>query len=68
MKLNKLKELREQKGYTQQTLSTKMGMSVRAYAYKENGQRDFSVEELEQILYYLDINANELLEPHRKID
>lgn len=62
MKLERLKELRIEKKYTQQQFATYINMSQRAYSYKEAGKREFSISEVENILNLLNIEPAELLD------
>ncbi|WP_087554726.1 helix-turn-helix transcriptional regulator [Clostridioides difficile] len=62
MKLNKLKELREQKGYTQLEFSLLIDINYKTYNRKEQGKTDFTVTELEKIYKILDVNPLELLD------
>ncbi|HBE9444690.1 helix-turn-helix domain-containing protein [Clostridioides difficile] len=62
MKLQRLKERRVEKKFTQQQLSTAIGMTFKTYSKKENGHREFTVSELEKICFVLEIEASELLE------
>lgn len=62
MKLDKLKELRIERGYSQQQFATYINISQRAYSYKEAGKREFSISEVENILKFLNIEPLELLD------
>ncbi|HBF1820622.1 helix-turn-helix domain-containing protein [Clostridioides sp. ZZV15-6597] len=62
MNLQRLKERRVEKKFTQQQLSTAIGMTFKTYSKKENGHREFTVSELEKICFVLEIEASELLE------
>lgn len=49
-----LKELREKEGITQEKLANKIGISLRTYIRKENGETEFTVgqgEIIAQILH-----------------
>ncbi|MFQ4588271.1 XRE family transcriptional regulator [Clostridioides difficile] len=62
MNLARLKELRVEKKFTQQQLSTAIGITFKTYSKKENGHRDFTISEFEKICFVLDIEPSELLE------
>ncbi|HFL3696514.1 helix-turn-helix domain-containing protein [Clostridioides difficile] len=62
MKLVRLKELRLEKGYTQQQLATYMGMSQTTYSDKEKGRTPFTVPEFERLYKFLGEEVLELLE------
>ncbi|WP_236887714.1 helix-turn-helix domain-containing protein [Metaclostridioides mangenotii] len=62
MKYKKLKEIRESKGYNQQTVATFSDMALSTYADKESGKTKFKVEEFEKVVKFLNIDPLELLE------
>ncbi|HBF2805574.1 TPA: helix-turn-helix transcriptional regulator [Clostridioides difficile] len=66
MKLNRLKELREEHGYSMQQFATYIGLATTTYKDKESGKRKFKVEELENIINFLNINPLELLDIKEK--
>lgn len=45
----KLKALRVEFGYTQESMARKLGMSENGYLLKENGKREFTLTEAERI-------------------
>ncbi|AWH83435.1 TPA: helix-turn-helix transcriptional regulator [Clostridioides difficile] len=62
MNLDRLKELRESRGYTQQMLSTYINMSTSTYNDKEKGKTSFKIEELEKIAKLLKFTKEEIFE------
>ena len=64
-KLNKsnirLKELREEKNMTRQTLADELHISVRLVGYWENGQRECSLDMLIKLAKLLDTDVNYLI-------
>lgn len=58
--LNRLKAERIAQGYTQAEFASKMGMSRLAYAKRENGKVNISVEEFARILKALGYNTSEM--------
>lgn len=53
-----LKQIREEKGYTQQQMADILGISRSAYTLKENGKRNFKINELLLLskFFHKDIN------------
>lgn len=60
--LERLKEIRLEHGYTQQQFATYIGLSTSTYTDKEAGKTKFKVEELEEILKFLNLDPLELLD------
>jgi len=56
----KLKGKRVEKGYTQQDIADKLGISVSAYNLKEQGKRQFIIEEICEILNILDCKFEDI--------
>ena len=61
MKLNRLYELREEKGWTQTFVAYKLSISQRTYSHYENGDRNLPIELLIQIAYLYDVSADYIL-------
>ena len=57
-----LRELREQKNYTQEYLAEKLGISQNTYSRLETGQTKVSIEKLKEIAQVLEVPLWELLE------
>jgi len=57
---NRLRELREQKGLTQERFALKIGIDRSYYAGVELGQRNISLKNLEKIAHGLDLSLSEL--------
>jgi transcriptional regulator with XRE-family HTH domain len=57
---NRIKELRQKKGYSQEELAQIAGFSRSYYAEIETGSRNVSLLNLLKILKHLDANASEL--------
>lgn len=58
---DRLRSLRESHGYTQETMSEKLAVSLRTYSYWENGKRKPDIEELYNLCDVLDCDPNYLL-------
>lgn len=58
----KLKELREERNLSQNTIAQKLGCAVSTYANWEQGRREPSIYDIFNILYIYNIEANELFE------
>ena len=56
----KVKEYREEKGYTQKRIAEILGISQQAYSKKEKGLRGFTVEELLILEEVLEASISEL--------
>ena len=50
----KLRGKRVEKGYNQTQLANKLGISVSSYCQKEIGRVDFTLTEIQDLMYYLD--------------
>lgn len=50
----KLRGKRVEKGYNQTQLAHKLGISVSSYCQKEKGRIDFTLTEIQDLMYYLD--------------
>jgi putative transcriptional regulator len=55
----KLKALRVENGYTQADLAKKLGISETSYILKENGHREFTLDEAELIAKIFNKTINE---------
>lgn len=62
VKLYLLREIREEKKYSQEDVARGINISLRSYVRKEKGEREFSISEFERLITFLDIDANTLLE------
>ena len=60
MKFSKLKGKRVECGYTQKTISAKLGLSTGAYALKELGKRQFTIDEISIILNLLNCKFEDI--------
>ena len=58
----KLKEYRENKGYTQQEMADILGITQQAYSNKEVGKRGFNTKELLILQKVLGVNICEIYE------
>jgi DNA-binding XRE family transcriptional regulator len=56
----KLKGKRVEKGYTQQELAKLIGMNTCSYNHKENGSIDFTLSEIQDLMYYLDCDFDDI--------
>lgn len=56
----KLKGKRVEKGYTQQELAKLIGMNTCSYNHKENGSIDFTLSEIQDLLYYLNCDFDDI--------
>lgn len=57
----KIKQLREQKNYTQDYVAEKLGVSQNAYSRLENGQIKLSVEKAEKLSTILEVPIWEII-------
>lgn len=57
----KIKKIREMRGYTQNYLATKLGISQEQYSYIENKQKHLSEEKINCIANILGVSPNFLL-------
>lgn len=55
-----LKELREEKGYSQKATAEKIGVAVSTYANWEQGRREPCLYDIKNIINALEVDANEL--------
>ena len=58
----KLKEYRENKGYTQQEMADILGITQQAYSNKEVGKRGFNIKELLILQKVLGVNISDIYE------
>ena len=58
----KLKELRQEKEYSQKQVAEKLGVAVSTYANWEQGRREPKICDIYNLLFVLEIDANELFE------
>ncbi len=56
----KLKTIREDKGYTQQELAEALHLSATALSHYETGSREPSIETIKQIAEFLDVSIDYL--------
>lgn len=59
--MNRLKELRQEKGLTQQALADEMGVTKRTYIYWEKGDRQIKPEKAQQLADYFGVSVGYLL-------
>ena len=59
---DKLKELREEKGYSQKTVAHKLGVAVSTYANWEQGRREPSIYDIWNLTKVFCVEANELFD------
>ena len=57
---NRLKELREEKGYSQKQVAEKLSIAVSTYANWEQGRREPCLRDINNIILVLEIEANDL--------
>ncbi|MFL8710900.1 helix-turn-helix domain-containing protein [Clostridioides sp. GD02377] len=62
MNLEKLKNIRIEKGYTHQGLSSLLTISLATYSKRERGIIDFKIEEFENLSKTLGLSEDEVLE------
>lgn len=58
MNLARLRGLRAEKRLTQKEMAQEMQITEAAYSLKENGKRNFTVNELEKICSILNVDTN----------
>lgn len=58
----RLKELREEKGLSQNAVANKLGCAVSTYANWEQGRREPSIYDIFNLLWVFEIEANELFD------
>ena len=56
----KLRGKRIEKGYSQADLAKLLDISTNAYNLKENGKTKFTLTEIQDLLYYLDCNFDDI--------
>jgi transcriptional regulator with XRE-family HTH domain len=56
----KLKAKRVEKMLTQEEISKKLGMSIGSYNRKETGKLDFTLSEIQELMYILDCDFDDL--------
>ena len=56
----KLRGKRVEKGYSQADLAKLLGISTNAYNLKENGKYEFILSEIQDLLYYLDCDFDDI--------
>lgn len=61
MKDNRLKEIREARGVTQEALAAALGVSYSTIQKWEHGNREFSGKWLKELASYLDCSVDEIL-------
>ena len=57
---DRLKELRDEKNYSQKTVAKKLGVPVSTYANWEQGRREPSIYDIYNLLWVFGIEANDL--------
>ncbi len=60
-KMNRLKELRKEKGLTQKDLSDEMGVSKRTYIYWENGESQIKPDKAQALADFFGVSVGYLL-------
>ena len=58
MKLDKLKDLRKDFGYTQEEVAQKLNISQRAYSHYENGSREIPLELLIEVCKMYEVSMD----------
>ena len=56
----KLKGKRVERGYTQEELAKKLDINTATYNRKELGIVDFTLTEIQDLMYYLDCNFDDI--------
>ncbi len=56
----KLRGKRVEKGYSQADLAKLLKISTNAYNLKENGKTEFTLTEIQDLLYYLDCDFDDI--------
>lgn len=59
---DKIRKIREFKGYKQESIAEKLKISQRAYSSIENGKTQLTIERLVEIAKILDVSIMEILE------
>lgn len=62
MDTDKLKSKRREKGYTQKKIAKEINMTEVSYNRKENGMREFSCSELNDVMRVLKLTQVEVIE------
>jgi transcriptional regulator with XRE-family HTH domain len=60
--LAKLRKLRKEKGISQKEIAAKIGVSRHTYLAMENGRQEFSLQRLEKIIKFLNVEIYDLIE------
>lgn len=63
---DKIRRLRNEKGYSQQYLALKLGISQNAYHKLEKGETKLSFERLQQLATVLEVSIEELTEQSKE--
>lgn len=66
--MKRLKELRLQKGLTQQQVANAIGKTYQAYSYYENGKRDPDTETLKLLADFFNVSTDYLLEAPQSVE
>lgn len=66
--MKRLKELRLQKGLTQQQVANAIGKTYQAYSYYENGKRDPDTETLKLLADFFNVSTDYLLEAPQNVE
>lgn len=66
--MKRLKELRIQKGLTQQQVANAIGKTYQAYSYYENGKRDPDTETLKLLADFFNVSIDYLLEAPQNVE
>ena len=56
----KLRAKRVEKGMNQTELANKLNISLSTYSMKETGKLDFTLSEIQDLMYYLDCEFNDI--------
>jgi DNA-binding XRE family transcriptional regulator len=56
----KLKGKRVEKGFNQTELANKLGISLSSYCQKEIGKVDFTLTEIQDLMYYLNCDFDDI--------
>lgn len=65
MKKNKLKQVREEKGFTQEFMSKELGISLGAYNMYENGKRQVPFKKAKKISKILNVKMRDIFLPEK---
>lgn len=60
MKHLKLKAKRVECGISQQDMANKLGMTITTYNFKENGKRDFTIQECIKLVHILECKFEDI--------